>query len=343
MGIPIQNIYYLLCYAWDKLDEQEKIQANLSDYSQIVDLFARVLVSGCNQLFKRGLDRGYIDMTEEYSGVKGKMNFTETINANLIRRGKAVCDFDDFQSNVLQNQIIKATLFRISKVDSLDTHLQSRVHIAYRTFSGVNDIQLQKALFAKVKIHRNNSFYDFLLRLCKIIFESTSLSEDKDAYVFKDFSRDKLAQLFEAFVRNFYKREQIEYKVSRPKIRWMATALGESDIKLLPDMNTDMILESASRKIILDTKYYEKTTSEYFEVEKFHPNNLYQIYSYLRNIEEDDSSAINLNAEGILLYPTVKSEYDHQFLIGGHRLRVATVDLAQSWQGIEKRLMYIIS
>ena len=42
----IQNIYYLLCYALDKLEEDKKTKVNISDYDSLLDLFARLLING---------------------------------------------------------------------------------------------------------------------------------------------------------------------------------------------------------------------------------------------------------------------------------------------------------
>ena len=35
MKIPIQNIYYLLCYAWDKLEEGEKNKVNKDNFTKL--------------------------------------------------------------------------------------------------------------------------------------------------------------------------------------------------------------------------------------------------------------------------------------------------------------------
>ena len=59
--IPIANIYYLLCYAWDVLEEKESLaDVDVLDSTDILDLFARVLVNGTRRLVRRGLDRGYL-------------------------------------------------------------------------------------------------------------------------------------------------------------------------------------------------------------------------------------------------------------------------------------------
>ena len=60
MKIPILNIYYLLCYAWNKLEESGLVDVKTEDSTTLLDLFARVLISGTTHILKRGLDRGYI-------------------------------------------------------------------------------------------------------------------------------------------------------------------------------------------------------------------------------------------------------------------------------------------
>ena len=64
MEIPIQNIYYLLCYAWDKLEEKELVDVDPAGMTELVDLFARVLSAGTNHVLKRGFDRNYVGRDE---------------------------------------------------------------------------------------------------------------------------------------------------------------------------------------------------------------------------------------------------------------------------------------
>jgi len=342
MDIPVKNIYYLLCYAWDKLDEGEKVKTASSDYDDAVNLFARVLVNGCKHLFKRGLDRNYSEVVEEYTGVKGKIVFSESLNKNSFEKGHACCRFDRFEYNVLHNQLIKATLLRLTKTQSLDNKIRHEVWECYWKFDGVADIELQQHQFSKVRIHRNNSFYDFILRLCKLIYESTVLNEAEGQYYFQKFIGN-MAGLFEAFMRNFYKKEQSEYRVRRENIRWAAQPLAGSDRELLPKMQTDVTLQSSTKKIVMDAKFYKETLSSNYDTEKIHSGNLYQLYAYLRNLEADSTSGLNYNCEGILLYPTVRRELNQSYQIGSHTVRIATVDLAKDWREIHKRLKDIIS
>ena len=69
MPIPIKNIYYLLCYAWNKLDEKERIKVSIDDKTELLDLFAKVLINSTKVLLKRGIDRDYIEKEEKINKV----------------------------------------------------------------------------------------------------------------------------------------------------------------------------------------------------------------------------------------------------------------------------------
>ena len=76
-----------------------------------------------------------------------------------------------------------------------------------RLFSDIQDIELTSRLFGQVQLHRNNQFYDFLLKVCELIYRNLLISEKPGTSKFMDFVQDKrqMAILFEKFVRTFYR------------------------------------------------------------------------------------------------------------------------------------------
>ena len=344
MSIPVRNIFYLLSYAWNKLDEAHQVEVNIDDYDDSINLFARVLISGINRLFKKGLDREYVEVTEDYLGIKGKINFKNSINKQLFRHGKANCTFDNFSRNVLHNQILKSTLCLLLRIDDLDTSLRDEVRLCYFRFTDVDEISLNLADFRKIRLHRNNFDYDFLLRISQLIVENIVLSEHDGKYHFKDFIRNEkaMASLFENFIRNFYKREQTGYAVRREDISWDAYPIEGSNMSLLPKMQTDITLESANHKMIIDAKYYQNAFATYYDAEKLHSNNLYQIFSYLKNLESNLRNPNNYSCDGMLIYPTVHKEINEIYQLGNHKLRVATIDLSRKWEDISTRLLHLL-
>jgi hypothetical protein len=144
MQIPIQNIYYLLCYAWNKLDESEVVDVKAIDSTELIDLFAKVLSTGLSRLLKQGLDRYYIEHEDAVSGIKGKLNLSETIKQNILPLSKTVCVFDEFDYNVLHNQILKTTIIKLLRTKNLDSILKDET-IPTKIIEGSRDRSIGKS------------------------------------------------------------------------------------------------------------------------------------------------------------------------------------------------------
>ena len=343
MQIPIENIYYLLCYAWNKLEEKERVNVSIDDKTELLDLFAKILINGTKILLKRGIDRSYIDFTDEIAGVKGKVQISQTLKSNLLFKQKTICTFDTFSSNILINRILVSTLYLLSRTKGLDKDLKKELITIQRMFSGIDLIQINNSLFNQIKLNRNNRFYGFLMNVCQIIYENTLPSEELGNYKFTDFTRDerKMNQLFEAFIRNFYKIEQSRYNtVKQENINWLFECDELESFQFVPKMKTDITLENNSEKIIIDAKYYRETMIINYDKEKIKSNNLYQLFSYLLN--QEDNTPKTVNAKGILLYPTIEKDYDLQYKYKNHKIEIRTINLNANWKLISNRLKEII-
>lgn len=343
MNIPIENIYYLLCYAWNKLEEKERVKVDVDDKMQLLDLFAKVLINATKILLKRGIDKSYIEQTTELAGIKGKIQISQTLKGNLLFQQKTICTYDEFSVNILTNRILVTIILRLIKTKALDRELKKQLITLRRMLFDIEPIEMKLSLFKQVKIHRNNRFYGFLMNICQIIYENTLPTEGGDSFSFSDFTRDdrKMNQLFEAFVRNFYAIECNDFKVRREDINWQFEYADDVSKSYLPKMSTDITLEKADKKIIIDAKFYKQTMVLNYDREKIYSQNLYQLFSYLLN-QEDVKIPITLNATGILLYPTIEREYDLDFRFRSHSIQIKTVNLNAHWTNISSRLKEIL-
>lgn len=339
MSVPVRNLYYLLCYAWDALEEGRVVDVSKEEFGGPPDLLARVLESGTVHLLKRGLDRGYVTEFEETSCPRGKFDVSATVKAGLATRPRVFCHVDSLSYDVPHNRILRTTIGRLTRCDSLDAGLRDRLFRVYRRLDGVREVALTPDVFGRVVLHRNNAFYGFLLQVCRFLYDNLLVDERTGTAKFRDFLRDDraMARLFERFVRNFYRREQDRFRVRSERIEWQGVECLPADRAFLPVMRTDVSLESPSRKIVIDTKYYGSTLQARFGKETVHSGNLYQLYAYLRNLRLTESP--ERSVEGVLLYPTVGTSLDLAYVIQGQRLRVATVDLAAEWPSVHETLL----
>ena len=63
-------------------------------------------------------------------------------------------------------------------------------------------------------------------------------------------------------------------------------------------MHCDICLTQGRKLLIIDTKYYGQSMQENLGSPKLHTENLYQIYTYVKNAAETEGAQVN----GLLLY-----------------------------------------
>ncbi len=343
MQIAIQNIYYLLCYAWDHLAEEKVIEVETIDPTSLVDLFARVLINGTHHLLKRGFDRGYISQHEWTGRLRGRMCIQEVVSRNARVTGRLPCDFDELSYDVLHNRILKTTMRRLIRTQGLTAeHVKDLTQLC-RWFSEIRDIELNGRLFRQVQLHRNNQFYDFLLKVCELIYRNLLISEETGSSKFMNFVQDQqqMAMLFEKFVRNFYQieRKHHGFQVGGENIEWRWISGNLASQRLLPKMRTDISLTSATRKIIIDCKFTPEATQHHYSAETLRSAHLYQISAYMNNLTGNGADT----CEMMLLYPTVDASLSADYTHGGHRICIRTINLNQPCKGIHRDLLALIA
>ena len=201
--IPIQNIYYLLCYAWNQLEQGGLIDVTRVPTTRLEDLFAKVLCDGIQHLARRGLEQGYQLREEELAGVRGRISVLESARRFMPQHGRAVCHFDELTVNTLANRILKGTLGRLAAIDTLHPESRKRVRLLLRDLHDIDDDEVTALSFRQVQLHSNNRFYRFLLNVCELIHGAWLIDSATGKTRFRDFLRDerRMARVFQDFHR----------------------------------------------------------------------------------------------------------------------------------------------
>ena len=357
--IPIANLYHLLCYAWDFFKLDEEVRVDTDNHRGYAELLTKVLTAGCVHLLKQGLHRDYQAVTEPMRAIRGKLELAPSLATGRLEQGIAVCTHDEFTADIPANQILKSVLLRMARTPGMDSKLASAARGTALRMTNVTLIEPDVRMLGRVRIHRNNRFYGFLLSICRLILEATSVKESRDTLAelnqrFYGVVEERLPGLFEAFVRNYYRTHLTAHGFSRfdaQHIDWLWNPLTEESRSYLPKMITDITLEHPDRKIILDTKFYQSGGIN--DRQTFESANLYQLHAYVSQLArhagapEGNSNSRPHNhddrAEGMLLYATVgENNYIHRFAMPPHQMTVATVDLNMPWQDVEQRLLDLI-
>lgn len=343
--IPIGNLYYLLCYAWDVLDDKDDALVAELDGLTHVELLAKVLAVSFQRLWRRGLDRGYRTFEDDLRSPRGRIDVPRMVARQLERIGRAACRFDELGHDVLQNQIIATTARRLLRLPKLARDLRDEIVAIDRTLGDVSTIALRASTFTQLHLQGRLRRYRLPLHICELIHDQLVIDETTGDVEFRDFVEDpkKMPLLFENFVRNFFRREAHGWTVKRDDIAWTLKPLTPSAADYLPKMQTDISLRGHGRTVIIDTKFYPKALVSRYEdgAEKLRPAHLYQLTAYLRNIAARGGQ--DLQAAGVLLYPEVKPLPSMQYEAEGHRLTATGVDLSKDWRTIHNRLLEIVT
>lgn len=340
--IPIANIYYLLCYAWGHYDEREVVRVKeLDELEGVHDLLGKVLAHGTFRLIRSGIDRGYQDVREDLSGIRGKIAVGETVKRVLRARGKVTCDYEELSHDVLHNRILRSTLRSLIRLPDLHSVVRSEVRSACAKLAGVSLVSLSRHVFQQVRLDRNRRYYRFLLSVCWLIHEQLLVDERSGETTFTTVSEEHMEKVYESFVVEFYRREQSRYRVNAGgrAIRWVDKGTAEPQRSKIPQMEADVILEAPGRRIIMDAKYYREALSGR-SGPKLRSENLYQLLAYLRNREA--TGPPGAKHEGILLYPTVDVPLSVEVRLEGYRIQARSIDMAQDWCHIEEDMKALL-
>ena len=108
--IPIQNIYYMLSYAFQVLNEQGYKNIATEQFHNTAELMAAILEKGIAIQLKRGLGKEYIPQTEALSSLRGKIDIAESIKTQSMLRKQLICTYDEFSGYSCLYQFFKSTV-----------------------------------------------------------------------------------------------------------------------------------------------------------------------------------------------------------------------------------------
>lgn len=341
MKIPIQNLYYLLCYAWDILPPGDLVDKGFDDARSWTNLLSFVLANGTERLLRRGLERDYLLHSEPLNTIRGKILMTESLMDIHSRRGRVFCEFDDLNENTLANMILRSTIHSLHIVGDLDPEIRERLAVLDSKLHPISHIEVRKRDFRLIRFHRNNLLYKFLLNICALVLDEQIAHSKSGRGAFQNFLEDtgRMRRLFEAFVRNFLLREQSEFTPVGKVLHWSPLQTSASAISVLPRMVMDVPLANKDGMLVLECKFTPRIFDNHRGADRLRSSHLYQLYTYIRHAE---STYKPNNLRGLLLYPAVgnKLRFDYQF--NSYDLTVATLDLNQPWGMIHRDILELV-
>lgn len=331
----------MLSYAFTTLDQGGYEEIATEKFENVHNLFAAILAKGIGKQLKRGLYREYLGWKEDAAVVRGKINIPGTIQNRLARKRVLTCEYDELSENNLLNQILKTTVMLLLRHASVDQEYKNDLKKKMLFFSNVDTIDPRAIRWSAIRFQRNNHTHQMLISLCQLVLKGMLLTTDSGEYRLSSFlDGQRMNRLYEKFIFEYYAKECSQVTVTASQIPW---ALDGGTGTMLPTMQSDIMLTRGTDVLIIDAKYYTHTTQTRYDVRTIHSNNLYQIFTYVKN--KDAELGIKPHTvSGMLLYAATDEavQPDNRYKISGNKISVRTLDLNREFSEIAAQLNAIV-
>ena len=335
--IRYQNIYHMLAYAFQVLNEQGYRDVALEeDFENTAELLAAILCRGVAVQIKRGLMREYVAAEEPLSSPRGKILVSNSIKAMTVRKKQLVCTYDDFSTNAYNNRIIKTT-FDVLMKTKISKERKKEIKKLLIYFDGVELLDVHNINWSQ-RYDRNNQSYQMLVSLCYMVLKGLlQTTTDGSTKLMDFFDEQRMCRLYEKFILEYYRRHYPQLKASASQIPWILDD-GCSNA-MLPVMQSDITLSSGNHILIIDAKYYSHATQVQYDRHTIHSNNLYQVFTYVKNKDAQFGDEPH-KVSGLLLYAQTDEAIlpNNTYWMSGNRIDVRTLNLDCNFSEITRQL-----
>ena len=176
-----------------------------------------------------------------------------------------------------------------------------------------------------------------LISVCYLVIKGLLQTNSDGTMRLLDFlDEQRMCRLYEKFILEYYRREFPQIEASASQIPW---AVDDGITAMLPIMQSDVMLSYQGKVLIIDAKYYTQTMQIQYDARTLHSNNLYQIFTYVKN-KKSEPTKTPIEVSGMLLYARTDEEFqpDNDYQMSGNIISVKTLNLNCSFPMIANQL-----
>ncbi len=333
-GVVVRNIYHMMAYAFRALDIEAYARLGTEEFDGVEDLMAAILTMGIDLQRKRGLERGYSPVREDIPGVRGRVDARSTARLSARSAARVACEWDELDEDTYKNRVLKAVGGLLVSSELVDPGRRKALKRSLLALRDVGELDPRRIEWGRLRYHRNNASYQFLMSVCRMVVESMLLTQDDGEVRLASFSDPRrLHALYEAFVLAWFERHHPELS---PSAREVGRSLEGEAPPFLPRLYTDVTLVGESSTLIVDCKCYGSILKTHYGREIASPANLNQIFSYV--VHEGHASGRPVS--GMLLYALTEEDVEQRarWTEAGRDFYLWTLDLGREFPEIHAQL-----
>lgn len=251
-----------------------------SQGSNLLDLICELLNEECDALVREGLLQDYVAREDSLPALRGRLRLRDQVMRRFGQVDVLECSFDEFESDILENQILGAGLSAAHQVATA-TEVRQRSARLGGLFADVCDSSRLDPVLARASLvyHRRNEHYRAAHEWAFMLLEASAIREmfdvgDRRVSVFLI----NMNRLFERFVTTLltdaYVGSDIRVSSQRrtPSVI-VDEASGRTYARIIPDILLDAPAWNRKR-LPIDAKY------KLYDSKDVAPGDIYQTFMY---------------------------------------------------------------
>ncbi|MGZ4665262.1 MAG: McrC family protein [Frankiaceae bacterium] len=223
-------------------------EVGLATAAELVPAFAEFFARSVAHATGRGLVRRYREEHDVLIAPRGRIDFTAQLR-RASPPSPLECRFDEFTTDVPENQLLLGTIQRLLSLAELPPRLRSQLRSLRSRFEGVTPVRPLPMDFDRLAFSRLTEHYRAPLRLARLVAENLSLRDQHGQTEVSSFLLD-MPRVFEDFVTRRLSaalRGRLDVRAQFP------TWLGEGhQVPVRPDL---VFLNGRTPVFVGDVKY----------------------------------------------------------------------------------------
>ena len=232
--------------------------AAINEGDDYASLIASWCVTEAEALLRRGLRSDYIELNDELSEVRGRMDTIATSLAIQSGRLVAVCDFEEFSDDFALNRVVKAACQLIVGTPELANDVRRRAHRVTLRMSAVGELRHGDR---HTRVARLTRSYERVLPLAHLVLKAAGLAPRVGTLSGRAFLI-RTPELIEDALRRI-----LSVRLTSNEVRKRRLSIGASGFTMNPDLVFD------GGRAVADIKYR-------FLSDKWHRASLYQAIAF---------------------------------------------------------------
>lgn len=279
---PIDNLFYMLTYAYGLPHfQREPFPFGVSE--DLLELVVLIFARQVENLVRRGIYRSYVSRDENLPVLRGRLLMHEQVCCNPVQLHRFFTRRDEFTADVLENQLLKAVIFLLSRLTYRQPDLRRRLRRLLRGFDQVSLRPISRDDFDRISYGRLNQHYASVHNLARLLWDHLSLEsyEGEESFISYVLHMWRVFEVFTAEYLTEFFSEIPRIDVAVQHNLWLD---AEERVRGVPDV---VIKLNDRPALVLDTKY---------KVLRSQPTNadFYQMVTYCHHMGL---------SRGILIYP----------------------------------------